>query len=124
MTAATVGVQPDQQMMTEAQRMVDVISRSFATKVVGQDSLRETLRCVHTWSQDDTQDCRAATIKRCVDRRTGLNPRIGLFYSDAAAALALECIEPSGCATGEPGCTSRGNEHIIEHGANGSVGVN
>jgi MoxR-like ATPase len=43
MTAATVGVQPDQQMMTEAQRMVDVISRSFATKVVGQDSLRETL---------------------------------------------------------------------------------
>ena len=26
------------------------------------------------------------------------------------AALALGCIEPSGCATGEPGCTSRGNE--------------
>ena len=26
------------------------------------------------------------------------------------AALALGCIEPSGCATGEPGCTSRGKE--------------
>jgi MoxR-like ATPase len=43
MTATAVRVQPDHQMMAEAQRMVDVISRSFATKVVGQESLRETL---------------------------------------------------------------------------------
>ena len=60
--------------------------------------------------QDDAQACRAVTIKRCVDRSTEPNPRIGLSYSDAATAFALECIEPTGCATGEPGCTSRGNE--------------
>ena len=60
--------------------------------------------------KDDAKARRAAIIKRRVDQSTGPNPRIGLSYSDATTALALECIEPSGCATGEPECTSRGNE--------------
>ncbi|MCV7229856.1 AAA family ATPase [Mycolicibacterium komossense] len=39
----TARVQPDHQMMTEAQRIVAAIAQSFATKVVGQDNLRESL---------------------------------------------------------------------------------
>jgi MoxR-like ATPase len=39
----TTRVQPDQQMMAEAQRYVAAISQSFSTKVVGQENLRESL---------------------------------------------------------------------------------
>lgn len=42
MTTA-VRVQPDHHMMGEAQQMVDAVSRAFAAKVVGQESLRESL---------------------------------------------------------------------------------
>ena len=39
----TARVQPNHQMMTEAQRIVAAIAQSFSTKVVGQDNLRESL---------------------------------------------------------------------------------
>jgi len=39
----TARVQPDQQMMAEAHRVVSAIAQSFTAKVVGQDNLRESL---------------------------------------------------------------------------------
>ena len=42
-TTAPARVQPDPQTMAEAQRMVDAISRAYASKVVGQEHLRESL---------------------------------------------------------------------------------
>lgn len=40
---AVARVQPNQQMMAEAQQIVHTIAQSFATKVVGQENLRESL---------------------------------------------------------------------------------
>src|ERR1700761_3185853 len=40
---AVARVQPNQQMMAEAQQIVHTIAQSFGTKVVGQDNLRESL---------------------------------------------------------------------------------
>ncbi len=43
MTTARTRVQPDQRDMQEAHRIIAAVSNAFATKVVGQDNLRQTL---------------------------------------------------------------------------------